>query len=317
MYCHRMDPDSSGLGGDRAAMVWFSDELTPRLEWTWHNFHFSGSIRVYCRRYCKCATERDQETRSTPDPIFPVGHGVIVTLDDGSIQLSSTSNIGNSRPSESFTLFPSQANGPTSGTCGEDHKQFCQQPWPEDVLGPIPRSPPTSNDQSYHDPLIRCLRQVATVHKNLGSIPVQAWVACQAKASRLLSLSFPERISPKIDNQACKASCSKAKDCSIASTTSCSYRSVCLIDPTTMKEQVLGTLSKTAIFYAAGSCLRQHTRPKLRRRYNAAAFERDTDDASGWPCACNASYISHACCDAGDQGLVWEEQTLALGQLEV
>lgn len=31
---------------------------------------------------------------------------------------------------------------PAAGSCGHDHKQFCPEPWPVDVLGPVPRAPP-------------------------------------------------------------------------------------------------------------------------------------------------------------------------------
>jgi hypothetical protein len=51
------------------------------------------------------------------------------------------SGAGTSRSEVVLEILPSQANGPVFGTCGADKKQFCQEPWPEDILGPLPRSP--------------------------------------------------------------------------------------------------------------------------------------------------------------------------------
>lgn len=31
---------------------------------------------------------------------------------------------------------------PAAGRCGHDHRQFCPEKWPVDVLGPVPRAPP-------------------------------------------------------------------------------------------------------------------------------------------------------------------------------
>ncbi|KAL9032805.1 MAG: hypothetical protein Q9180_006298, partial [Flavoplaca navasiana] len=49
-YCHTgIDPTTSDL----TRTVWFSDEFTPRLEWTWSgNFLASVAIRTYCWRRC-------------------------------------------------------------------------------------------------------------------------------------------------------------------------------------------------------------------------------------------------------------------------
>ena len=62
-YCHRTALPT----GEFARTVWFSDELTPRADWTWNNFFVSASIRFYCWQHCACTSEPTREnTTSTP-----------------------------------------------------------------------------------------------------------------------------------------------------------------------------------------------------------------------------------------------------------
>jgi hypothetical protein len=59
--------------------------------------------------------------------------------------------------------------------------------------------------------------------------------------------------------------------------------------------------------------------PKKKRR--SLDLDSEAEDArgghieGGWPCPCNGTYVSHACCDA-DNGLVWEDGDKWLGRLD-
>lgn len=57
---------------------------------------------------------------------------------DGSINLE----LGGSQTSEMQILPPQSGLKHPAGSCGSDGQQFCSKPWPKDVLGAIPRSPP-------------------------------------------------------------------------------------------------------------------------------------------------------------------------------
>ncbi|KAL9064604.1 MAG: hypothetical protein Q9161_008781 [Pseudevernia consocians] len=52
-YCHRSDLPQGGV----SKTVWFSDELTPRHDWTFNGpnfFFFAAAIRTYCWPLCAC-----------------------------------------------------------------------------------------------------------------------------------------------------------------------------------------------------------------------------------------------------------------------
>lgn len=56
--------------------------------------------------------------------------------------------LGDSKSQTSSTrILPPQQRGrrfaPRAGSCGTDHRQFCEVPWPVDLMGPdTPRAPP-------------------------------------------------------------------------------------------------------------------------------------------------------------------------------
>lgn len=47
-----------------------------------------------------------------------------------------------SQSSELQVLPPQNSLGTSAGTCGADGRQFCNARWPEEILGPIPQTPP-------------------------------------------------------------------------------------------------------------------------------------------------------------------------------
>ena len=139
-YCHRT---IQSIGG-QARTVWFSDELTPRLDWTWENFYISASIRFYCWQRCACSNFPTREnTTSQPSTTklwnFVRNHP-LTHKDDGSFVYRASAS------KEVQVLPPQNRLGTPAGTCGADGKQFCPAPWPTEILGPIPQTPPGSTE---------------------------------------------------------------------------------------------------------------------------------------------------------------------------
>jgi hypothetical protein len=270
--------------------------MTPRVEWTWNNFRASAAIRRHCRAFCRChggqkkgSTRIDPSIklwRFTDDMEWLIGHS-----QDGSVKLLDASgsdgasfsvhtDSGNTVSKYSFTILPPQTNGPVSGSCGADGKQFCPMPWPKDLLGPIPLSPPEFDDISHLSD----------------------------------DLSLP--LVPYTDS--CSTSCTGPSQCQEASTPFCPFRLRCAVDPSILSQDV-GLAIGTLILIGASQCVRKNTRRASAKLGGRSVIDGGVDDRQArgraqaqnqalldWPCACNASYVSHACCQV-DNGLVWED----------
>lgn len=67
---------------------------------------------------------------------------------DGSIDYGRRGPLSKGIFDKIASVLPPQdgADGPTSGTCGADGKQFCPAPWLLAEFGPIPRAPPYSTE---------------------------------------------------------------------------------------------------------------------------------------------------------------------------
>ncbi|KAL8895582.1 MAG: hypothetical protein Q9192_003547 [Flavoplaca navasiana] len=180
-YCHTgIDPTTSDL----TRTVWFSDEFTPRLEWTWSgNFLASVAIRTYCWRRCACEYRPTKENLTTSVfglSVWPLLENIYVAeAPDGSMtlhnlisQLSLMQILPSQRPATRLG-----AAAPAAGTCGIDRKQFCEISWPADILGPdIPRAPPNSS---------QVVKPAAAAH------PSRNFTECGRYFSRHLDCSKP------------------------------------------------------------------------------------------------------------------------------
>ncbi|KAI9674167.1 MAG: hypothetical protein M1817_001985 [Caeruleum heppii] len=135
-YCHR--------NSDGSRDVAFTDEMTPRVDWTWAgNFLVSANLRFYCWQRCTC--------QGVP---LPVGNRPLATLwhflssadlvedPDGLVTLKALSRVG--LAASSIAVRPANAvdGSPAAGSCGADGKQYCYRSWPTDLLGPIPQLTP-------------------------------------------------------------------------------------------------------------------------------------------------------------------------------
>lgn len=146
-YCHRSDLPGGGV----SKTVFFSDELTPRHDWTFNgpNFFFAAAIRTYCWPLCAC-NGVPQKKGPAADVFNSVLWNIVAGQSfaqhgDGSVTLGAT----DSQQGEMQILPPQPPSNrlsptPPAGTCGPDGKQFCPATWPTDLLGPIPRAPPNA-----------------------------------------------------------------------------------------------------------------------------------------------------------------------------
>ena len=139
-FCYRSDAIENG-----GRIVWFSDEMTPRLDWTWGggNFFAAASIRMHCIQHCRCTGPNGSTTDATYLKglwRFVVG-AQLAAWPSGQVDLVSAGK------APSVNILPAQHGpGSPSGTCGVNGDQFCPQPWPTSLLGPIPRAPPNASD---------------------------------------------------------------------------------------------------------------------------------------------------------------------------
>ena len=152
-YCHR----SEDANGTPTRRVWFSDEFTPRYDWTWGggNFFGSAAIRYHCWQRCACARNPTKEDMSSS--LFGTAMMRLSTdlwleqnREDGSMRLTSAAGGSSSARSgmSGTVILPAQnvvanrlnPDGPPAGTCGPDKRQFCPMAWPE-AIGPIPLTP--------------------------------------------------------------------------------------------------------------------------------------------------------------------------------
>ena len=151
-YCHR----GEDANGKPTRTVWFSDEFTPRYEWTWGGGNFLGSaaIRYHCWQRCACAQNPTKEDLTsslfgTPVMRLSTDFWIEENVVDGSMTMNkATDGTAPHRPGPSMEVLPAQnvarnrlnPHGPPAGTCGPDKRQFCPMKWPK-MIGPIPQTP--------------------------------------------------------------------------------------------------------------------------------------------------------------------------------
>ncbi|KAL9576579.1 MAG: hypothetical protein Q9212_006983, partial [Teloschistes hypoglaucus] len=124
--------------------VWFSDEFTPRYDWSWSgNFYLSAALRSYCWFRCTCQNNPQRENLTDaviPSRLFQVlARSAFSQNADGSINLVGTG----SQTSQLQVLPPQNGPNPPAGSCGTDKRQFCDMKWPAYFLGStLPQTPP-------------------------------------------------------------------------------------------------------------------------------------------------------------------------------
>ena len=125
--------------------------MTPRYEFTWGggNFYLAASLRTYCYAHCWCNSVGKSKTSRKNFTLWQfLRNHQIVSLGSGAMDYGKRGPLTKGVYEKLGSILPPQdgPEGPTSGKCGEDGKQFCPAPWPEEQLGPIPGSPPQVTD---------------------------------------------------------------------------------------------------------------------------------------------------------------------------
>ena len=135
-YCHRSDTPQG-----RRNAVFFSDEMTPRYDWTWTggNLRFVASLRWHCSRVCSCHTDPHYDNFTTG--MWQILEGLGILDQDQSLYLISKAT------ERRISLLPPQTGtNPPSGTCGPSGTQFCPLDWDYKAWGPTPDAPFGASD---------------------------------------------------------------------------------------------------------------------------------------------------------------------------
>ncbi|KAG7005472.1 hypothetical protein G7Y79_00019g046520 [Physcia stellaris] len=150
-YCHRSNPHAAPGASEFDNQVWFSDEMTPRYEYTWGggNFFLSASLRTYCYAHCYCTSVGKKATKHRTFTVWQfLRNHALILRGSGSIDYGERGPLDTGVFQKLATVLPARSgNAPyASGTCGADARQFCPSQWPEAEFGPIPRAPPFTSD---------------------------------------------------------------------------------------------------------------------------------------------------------------------------
>lgn len=270
-YCHRTDLP----GGDVLRTVWFSDEMTPRYEWTWGgpNFFASAAIRTWCRMRCSCKKESSKK-----DPwkqIFGstvwniIASQNIASNPDGSMTIQGT----DSQQSETQVLPAQPAarlNINAAGTCGRDGRQFCPSTWPTEILGDIKQmlTPPKATE----------------IIAPPASPPTDKFTTCGRYCSSQSDCG------PGDSQKDCFCGLPSPKDAHTLGLDPISPVSVCLVLALT----VAGISGRDV--------------PAIDVDTSAQGYAQDShyldERGQAYQCPCNSTYISSSCCGVKD-GRVW------------
>ncbi|KAI9677500.1 MAG: hypothetical protein M1817_006454 [Caeruleum heppii] len=323
-YCHRdrMAPD-----------VWFTDDMTPRLEWTWsRNFAASAAIRYWCWQRCWCASGARPANRPMGRFFMElVPHFMLTGLHDGSIAVvrdpsepgSSSSTAcywdADGGPSEEGATLSDAGAGPANssacqweaeillrvlppgplnashpaGTCGPDGRQFCPTPWPRMALGPnIPVTPPStwggpspggSGSQSNSAP---SSAGATMPQRDKGKWPALCGNRCRSNTD----------CGGSLQSTGCRCVAASLTEVRRLGLDPVFPQALCLLVMQSASQQLPGG------------------RGRLTRR--SVEDMRSLNGSARWACACNATYVSEACCHS-DEGLVWESGDKKLGRLDL
>ena len=144
-HCYR-----SGSTIESSREVWFNDAMTPRVDWLWDtNFRASASIRFHCWRNCLCARDGGHPTGGNLTRSvwrFVYNHEMFATAEDGLAYRDVAAYDRTGGSMRWFQTIREPRGGsdiPSAGTCGADGRQFCVERWPTDILGPVPKAPPS------------------------------------------------------------------------------------------------------------------------------------------------------------------------------
>ncbi|KAI9674442.1 MAG: hypothetical protein M1817_001780 [Caeruleum heppii] len=233
--------------------------MTPRLDWTTAESIAAIAVRYHCWRFCRCVNGAVDRESALQRRWALTNNVVVVQRDDGAIDLI----IGPRGPVGLATLkiLPAPTgNVPASGTCGPDGRQFCDQPWPSELLGPVPTAPP-------------------------------APPAPSPQHHRLAASGIP---SPPT----CGAQCTQNRDCHREQTAE-PCRCVALSEGQARALGSDPVFPGAACLLWGQAMLEYFSTAKARTRLGGRSVE-ESGDEEPWGCPCNASYVSRSCCERRD-----------------
>ncbi|KAI9671155.1 MAG: hypothetical protein M1817_003662 [Caeruleum heppii] len=322
-YCHRL--------ADGTKVVWFADEMTPRLEMTWDNFPRSLALRWHCWLHCRCAEDPPEQDRKAW-PLTPHAEVYIKKIRDPGGALVDGPVVVHARSMDGSTkgeveILPAFRVGvaPVVGTCGPQQRGFCSQAWPASLLGPIPTAPPGAASPPV----------IPTIPPDEVS-DIQSLIISTSPAQHTRPPRPPSDASPAIDDlasarQKCAAQnqqqeCTCGGSCtSVAQGCSWHHLGLCKCTAKPFWDNPFGAFSGacTAVVSAYGAKMRRDavgmgqdgnttvmdlTASEMPQGvFDAVTLERVA-------CPCNASYVSYACCESAD-GIVHEGPEHHLGTL--
>lgn len=148
-YCHRSDTDAGPTN-----TVWFSDDMTPRLDWTWAggNLFASAAIRYWCWQRCACQDSPSKDNATLGMWAILQGHE-LAYRSNGAMYIQATGPVPKGQARETQILPPQNGTGSPSGTCGASAREFCPRKWDEAAYGAVPRVPLGATDVVKPPPL--------------------------------------------------------------------------------------------------------------------------------------------------------------------
>ncbi|KAI9676098.1 MAG: hypothetical protein M1817_000841 [Caeruleum heppii] len=272
-HCYRFHANGNGH-----KLVYFTDEMTPRYDWTWQNFRVAISIRSYCRTHCRCSNP-DKEIRSTHLWQYQ-GEGTNTEL-----------------------IIPPYSKGGARtpravGTCGSDGKRFCFEPWPSDRLGPTPAATPYFPSPSSSE-------ATAVAPSNIKASTGQCAVPDASGVKSQCGCSGCNSVSECSWSEFGACRC-VARTVQKQGSGRDRFLGVC--------SQILsGPLGKIRKRDAEGGIDTSIQQATVDGDDGTMAFL-DPETQERLACPCNVSYVSFACCDSRD-GVVYEPPGLKLGSL--
>ena len=282
----------SGPSGD----VWFSDEFTPRLEWTWDNFQASARIRYFCWSQCYCNQYRRPEERAAYNFWRSLNSVDIIRM------------FGRYGPD----VYPqSSSDSDDEGTSGQggggtveganqcttvDGVDTCKlEPWPVDLLGPKPGVdiPLSWSSLLRHNPKLQNPYDSTSIPTGTKNLPFLLPARRRHRRPR------PASFIPN-DLDVCGTTCSGPTACPGAATTvgcECiaigpgiaNYLGYTI--PDSSSSSVIGRCFQVAAYHALLVSLSKDQTSTNRLGGRAVDVE-----VEPWDCVCNATFSAPSCC---------------------
>ncbi|KAI9888634.1 MAG: hypothetical protein M1814_006574 [Vezdaea aestivalis] len=158
-YCHDSSKETGLPTGRGDRDVWFTDDMTPREEWTWAaNFAFAARVRGFCFSSCWCVGADPIAEHERHRRVIKIGWKLnefssVLQLPDGSHGL--VSSLGRSSITQAWGSFHGDGTRTSTDRVNCLDEGDCPAlAWSIEALGPLPSYPPKTGPGSSS--LLRC-----------------------------------------------------------------------------------------------------------------------------------------------------------------